>query len=145
MRKMEPWYPKQMNNPGHGVSAALSITTLVPRLRCCSFFVRNQVRQRIKTVNRFDSVCQVRAGQLDEAVESLQKSLEIDPVWEARFLNWFGLALAHHRRGEAEEARCWFERAVELMQRHPGPTTQDRLEAQLLRRELEQLLATPDK
>jgi tetratricopeptide (TPR) repeat protein len=81
----------------------------------------------------------LRAGEFDEAERRFQESLEKAPAWTARFLNQFGLALVHHERGEVKEE------AVALMEEDPGPTTQDRLEAQLLRREVERLLANPDK
>jgi hypothetical protein len=43
-------------------------------------------------------------------------------------------------RGETQEARESFDKAVNLMEHNPGPARQDRLEGQLLRREVEQVL-----
>jgi Flp pilus assembly protein TadD len=85
----------------------------------------------------------LRAGGLDEAAQSLQESLEVDPTWDARFLNWLGLALVHHERGETEEARQWLGKAVDLMEQHPASALHGRIEGQLLRREVEGLLGKP--
>jgi tetratricopeptide (TPR) repeat protein len=86
-----------------------------------------------------------RAGQLDEAESCFHESLKIGPNWDARFLNWLGLALVHHGRGETKQSRQWLEKAIEMMEQHSAHAPQDRLEAQLLRRELEQLLAQSDE
>jgi hypothetical protein len=55
------------------------------------------------------------------------------------------LALVNGERGETQAAREWLAKAVELMQRNPSPALQDRLEAQLLRREVEQLLGKSEE
>jgi hypothetical protein len=55
------------------------------------------------------------------------------------------LALVHHKRGETEEARQWLGKAVDLMEQHPAPAQQDRIEGQLLRREVERLLGKPEQ
>jgi hypothetical protein len=38
--------------------------------------------------------------------------MEVDPGWEATFLNWPLLAMAHHRLGHGDEARKWIDKAV---------------------------------
>ena len=86
-----------------------------------------------------------RAGQLDEAAERFHESLKTEPTWTARFLNWLGLALVHHERGETEKAQKSFGEGVELMEQDPGPTSQDRIEGQLLRREVERLLGQSEE
>jgi tetratricopeptide (TPR) repeat protein len=86
-----------------------------------------------------------RAGQLDEAAQRFHESLRKDPSWESRYLNWLGLALVHHGRGETEGTRQWLGRAAELMERDSGPAPQDRIEGRLLRREVEQLLGKPEE
>jgi len=85
----------------------------------------------------------LRAGELEEAAQRFDESLKADANWPARCLNWFGLAIVHFQRGETEEARQRLGQAVEFMVEHPAPAREDRLEAQLLRREVEQLLGTP--
>lgn len=84
-----------------------------------------------------------RAGQLDQAAQRFHESLAAGPNWHARSLNWLGLALVHRERGEMEQSRQWLAKAVELMVRRPAIALQDRLEAQLLRREVEELLGDP--
>jgi tetratricopeptide (TPR) repeat protein len=88
----------------------------------------------------------LRAGQVDEAVDRFQESLSITPEWERniRFLNWLGLALAYHEMGEPEEARQWLGKAIDFMQQHHATHT-PRLEGQILRREVEQLLEDPEQ
>ena len=52
-----------------------------------------------------------RAGQFDKAIEQLQKSSEGN--WRANAANWLVLAMAHQRLGHADEARHWFDKAVQ--------------------------------
>jgi tetratricopeptide (TPR) repeat protein len=88
-------------------------------------------------------MARLRAGQFDEAEQRFQESLKAAPSWQARFLNSFGLALVYHERGETKKARESLDEGVELMEQDPGPTLQDRIEGQLLRREVEKLLGKP--
>jgi serine/threonine protein kinase/Flp pilus assembly protein TadD len=46
-----------------------------------------------------------RAGQHEQAIQLLRKSLDIDPNWNARALNYPFLAMAYHRLGLQDEAR----------------------------------------
>ena len=80
------------------------------------------------------------AGQMEQAAQRFQESLNTAPSWNARLLNWLGLALVDLRRGRPEEARKWFGQAIQSIEQHAPGLTQDRIEAQLLRREVEQLL-----
>jgi WD40 repeat protein len=88
-----------------------------------------------------------RAGQLEEAKQTFQASMQEDPRWTAQVLNWFGLALVHHRLGNTDEAQRWREKALHWLnseaQRNPGQMNtclplhpHDWLESQLLKREL---------
>jgi tetratricopeptide (TPR) repeat protein len=86
-----------------------------------------------------------RAGHLEQAGERFHDSLEASPDWPGRCLAWLGLALLDHRGGQQEEARQWLAKAIELMDRHPSEDTEDRIEGQLLRREVEQLLGKPEQ
>jgi serine/threonine protein kinase/tetratricopeptide (TPR) repeat protein len=91
-------------------------------------------------------LAQYRAGQFDQALESFTKA-NVD-AWRFHELNWFGLALVHHRLGHADEARQCLAKGNQWLEREgpPGPEQQaklqpqDWLEAQLLRREAEELL-----
>lgn len=54
-------------------------------------------------------IAQHRAGQDEEAIQTLKKSLEVHPAWVGRGQNYIGLALACHRLGRQEEARQWLD------------------------------------
>jgi tetratricopeptide (TPR) repeat protein len=91
-------------------------------------------------------LAQYRAGQYDRALQSFTKASVKDwAYWE---LNWFGLALVHSRLGHPNEARRCLDKGIRWLERggSPGPGRpatmhpMDWLEAQLLRREVEQTL-----
>jgi tetratricopeptide (TPR) repeat protein len=54
---------------------------------------------------------QLRAGQYEEAVETLHRSLEIHPTWQGRGQNFVVLAMACHRLGRNYDARDWLEKS----------------------------------
>ena len=53
---------------------------------------------------------QYRAGALDDAIESLNRSIELGG--DDEISNYFFLAMAHWRRGEEDEAHQWYQRGV---------------------------------
>jgi len=81
-----------------------------------------------------------RAGQFDQA---LQRFTESRGSTGCRELNWFGLALVHHRLGHPDEARRYLDEGIEWLETE-GVVAKllpcDWLEAQLLRREAEEIL-----
>jgi hypothetical protein len=85
-------------------------------------------------------LAQYRAGQFEQALQSFFRA-NVE-------LNAFGLALVHYRLGHPGEARRYLDKGVQWLERQgpPGPDQpaklmpQDWLEAQLLRREAEELL-----
>jgi serine/threonine protein kinase/Flp pilus assembly protein TadD len=91
-----------------------------------------------------------RAGQFDKAIELLHRSMKGN--WRAHAANWLVLAMAHQRLGHAEEARKWFDKAVQWLDKtDPGPFSNtavalqslhqhDSLACMVLRREAEALL-----
>jgi serine/threonine protein kinase/WD40 repeat protein/tetratricopeptide (TPR) repeat protein len=91
-------------------------------------------------------LAQFRAGQVEQALQSFTKANV--KAWRYSELNWFGLALVHHRLGHPDEARRWFDKGVQWLEREgplgPGQPAkllpQDWLEAQILRREAEEVL-----
>jgi tetratricopeptide (TPR) repeat protein len=87
----------------------------------------------------------LRAGEVEEAQRRFQESLQAAPSWEARFLNWLGLALVCDGRGETQQARQWLSEAIQLIEQHPARFMQDRIEGQLLAREAEQLLGKSEQ
>jgi tetratricopeptide (TPR) repeat protein len=91
-------------------------------------------------------LAQYRAGQLDQALHSLTKANV--KAWNFADLNWFGLALVNHHLGHSDEAQRCFDKGIQWLER-VGPSgpertamlqPQDWLEAQLLRREAEEIL-----
>jgi serine/threonine protein kinase/tetratricopeptide (TPR) repeat protein len=93
-------------------------------------------------------LAQYRAGQLDQALQSLIEANGKN--WKYQELNWFSLALVHHGLGHAEEARKCLDKGIQWLEQD-GPRIaerpakiepQDWLEAYLLRREVEELLRT---
>ncbi len=91
-------------------------------------------------------LAQYRAGQFEHALQSFTRaSVKSWRFWE---LNWFGLALLHHRMGHPNEARQCLDKGIQWMERKCPPSPggraelmpQDWLEAQLLRREAEEML-----
>jgi serine/threonine protein kinase/tetratricopeptide (TPR) repeat protein len=93
-------------------------------------------------------LAQYRAGQFEQALQSFAKANV--KTWRDADLNWFAIALAHHRLGHAAEAHECFDKGAKWLERvgppSPGRPTklfpQDWLEAQLLHREAEELLNT---
>jgi WD40 repeat protein len=101
---------------------------------------------------------QYRAGSYMDAVRQFEKSLAEAPDWPAHVLNQFGLALAHHRLGQADAAQKWYANAKYWMDQTPHePARQfgttlplhphDWLGCLLLRREADQCFGgtDPDK
>ncbi len=57
-----------------------------------------------------------RAGGFPAAIQALEKSMELAKGGDS--LDWFFLAMAHRQLGQEEEARKWYDRAVEWMRKH---------------------------
>ena len=67
---------------------------------------------------------QYRAGQWQASIESLEKSNHLPPDKEGGHGyagNWFYLAMAHWQLGNKDEARRWYDRAVEWTSRQRPP------------------------
>jgi tetratricopeptide (TPR) repeat protein len=56
-------------------------------------------------------IAQLRAGQHQEAVQTLKRSLDVRPNWVGRSQNHVVLALACHRLGRVDQARQWLQEA----------------------------------
>jgi tetratricopeptide (TPR) repeat protein len=54
-----------------------------------------------------------RAGEFEQAIEACRRSLEQEPEWPGRILNWLLLAMAGERQGNTDDARKWLTMAVE--------------------------------
>ena len=54
-------------------------------------------------------IAQHRAGQHEEAIGSLKRSLAVNETWVGRGQNFATLALAHHKLGHDQEARRWLK------------------------------------
>jgi serine/threonine-protein kinase len=96
----------------------------------------------------------VRAGRFQDAVLPLGHSLAADGRPGRAVLNWLWLALAHHRHGNAAEARLWLGKAAQWLDQQGDRMPLDTrdlglhrhawLEAHVLRKEAEGLLAAAD-
>ena len=93
-------------------------------------------------------LAQYRAGQFEQALQSLTKA-NVER-WRYHELTWFSLALVHYRLGHPDEARQCLDKGIQWLARDGQPSPdqptkllpQDWLEAQLLRREAEELMMT---
>jgi tetratricopeptide (TPR) repeat protein len=70
-------------------------------------------------------IAQYRAGQYGQAVQRLRESLAGQPDWDGRALSYPILAMAHHRMGQAAEARQALDAASKALDRW----TRERYEA----------------
>lgn len=95
-----------------------------------------------------------REGNSEQAVTLFHNSLRHEPLWAARDLNWYGLAIVKGRLGQFEEARHWLSQAeaslgskLRLARREPnvppGYNLHELLEARFRSLETRALLA-PD-
>src|SRR5262249_37332611 len=92
----------------------------------------------------------VRAGQFQQAIPLLARSLVVDGRPGRAVLNWLWLAIAFEKMGKVDEGRRWRDKAVGWLDqqagRMPRETTalglhrHDWLEAHVLRQEAEALL-----
>jgi Flp pilus assembly protein TadD len=94
-------------------------------------------------MHHFLGMAHFRVGQHEEATEQFHESLELDPDWHARHLNWLGLAMVHHKLGETDKARQSYNMAMDRMTNDPAASErvfQDWLNGLIWRREAEELL-----
>ena len=61
-------------------------------------------------------VAHYRAGNSDKTIETLNRSMALRNGGDS--FDWFFLAMAHWQRGEKDEARSWYGRAVEWMEKN---------------------------
>jgi eukaryotic-like serine/threonine-protein kinase len=61
-------------------------------------------------------VARYRAGVLKAAIVALEKSMELRKGGDS--LDWFFLAMAHWQLGDKEQARKWYEQALQWMQKN---------------------------
>ncbi len=60
-------------------------------------------------------VAQYRAGELKEAINSLEKSMALN--FGGEFADWIFLAMAHQRLDDPAQARHWYDKAVEALEK----------------------------
>jgi tetratricopeptide (TPR) repeat protein len=70
-------------------------------------------------------VAHYRAGDWKAAVAALEKSMELRKGGDA--YDWFFLAMAHWKLGDAKEARQWYDRAVQGVEKNPPNSEELRL------------------
>ena len=57
-----------------------------------------------------------RYGEWKPAIQALRKSMDLRKGGDSS--DWFFLAMAHWRLGEKDQARQWYDRAVEWMEKN---------------------------
>jgi tetratricopeptide (TPR) repeat protein len=80
-----------------------------------------------------------RAGRFDEALRRLGESIR-GQGGEGKPQDWVFLAMAHHRRGNREEARRWLDRFRDYRLSENPARFWEEVEIRLLRREAEALI-----
>jgi tetratricopeptide (TPR) repeat protein len=80
-----------------------------------------------------------RAGQYKEAVAELNEAIKLSNKGGAA-ADFFFLAMAHYRLGQADEARQWLHRARQELEKNPPGFWSEQVELQLFRREAEALI-----
>ena len=92
----------------------------------------------------------LRAGDFDEAI-ALHSKLLGDKASASATLHWLPLAIAHHKKGQPDEARKWYDKADKILDAAvkampadaatpDGMHVNDWLEAQCLRRDAAKIL-----
>ena len=61
-------------------------------------------------------VAQHRNGNWQGSIEAVQKSMELRQGGDS--FDWFFLAMAHWQLDHKQEARVWYDKAVEWMDKH---------------------------
>jgi WD40 repeat protein/tetratricopeptide (TPR) repeat protein/tRNA A-37 threonylcarbamoyl transferase component Bud32 len=81
-----------------------------------------------------------RAGQYRDAVAELNEAVKLRNNQGGTAADCFFLAMAHHRLGQADEARQWLDRARQELDKNPSVLLNTQMESQLFRREAEALI-----
>lgn len=84
-------------------------------------------------------VAQYRNGNWQEAIDALNKSLELRGGGTS--MDWFFLAMAYWQQGNKEQARTWYDKAVEWMEKNKSYKE----ELNRFRREAEELMQIADE
>ena len=108
-------------NSGHSSWLGAAVSGKIPEsIRCAWLDGRSRVSQATTCAWRVNAVglAQYRAGQFDRAIQSLQESNRL--VWglavpQEYAVNWFVMAMVHHRLGQSDAARQCLETGRKLM------------------------------
>ena len=79
-----------------------------------------------------------RAGDWKAAIAALEKSMDLRKGGDS--IDWFFLAMAHWQLGEKDEARKWYDKAVQWM----AVNANDNAELSAVRAEAEELMKKGD-
>jgi serine/threonine protein kinase/tetratricopeptide (TPR) repeat protein len=80
------------------------------------------------------AVAEFRAGRTDDALRSFERSMKLRSGGDAA--DWLFLAMIYHQRGDAKQARSYFDRSVASLAKHGGGSA----ELRRFRAEAEQAL-----
>jgi tetratricopeptide (TPR) repeat protein len=81
-----------------------------------------------------------RAGRFDKSMARLKEAIQKTPDKRGSWADWLFLAMAHHRLGQAKEAKECLAKAHQLLGAAKAARWTDRLEMDILRREAEALV-----
>jgi WD40 repeat protein/tetratricopeptide (TPR) repeat protein/tRNA A-37 threonylcarbamoyl transferase component Bud32 len=114
-----------------------ALADLTPAVKLAQQAARREPPSHIYQ-NTYGSI-RYRAGEYQEAVTELNKSIEIHGKGGTP-ADWLFLAMAQHRLGRTEEAKRWLDKAVQAIQQPGSPSWNILLELQLFRQEAEALI-----
>ena len=104
----------QLRDPPRAVALARHAVQLSPELPICWTVL---------------GAAQYRLGDPAAAIEALQRATELQDGGDAR--QWFFLAMADWQKGDREQARVWYDKAILWIEKyHPANETLDRLRAE---------------
>jgi tetratricopeptide (TPR) repeat protein len=114
-----------------------ALSDLTPAVKLAQSFVHPNVKNADARTNL--GAVLYRAKQDQEAITELNEAIKLRGTGGTA-LECLFMAMAHHRLEHADEAKKWFDRAVQAIDKEPPSLWNQRLELQLLRREAAQLL-----
>jgi tetratricopeptide (TPR) repeat protein len=115
--------------PAHRNCAEVLATATDPRLRDGAQAVK-LARRAVELAPTYSGAWQAlgwalcSTGACKESIEAFRKSMELQQAPKGGDSGqWFGLAVAHWKLGQQEEARTWYDKAVQWMQKNAPQNT----------------------
>ena len=128
---IEDLVAKRPKNSGHALCLAWNLATCLDAKFCDPDRAVQVSKQVVKMKPELGGawstlgVCQYRAGEWKAAVESLERTMKLKHGGDSR--DWRFLAMAHRQLGHADEARRYYDQAI---QRTPSDASLQRFRAE---------------